>query len=207
MLKVVAAVVAAVCILVTPFAAQAAANILVVGDSLSAGYGLGQGQAWPSLLDNRLKEQRYDYSVINASISGDTTANGRTRFAAALDQAKPAIVIVALGGNDGLRGLSIAAMRDNLGAMVRLAQARKARLVLVGMKLPPNYGIDYTQKFENSYGQLAKQYRTALVPFLFSGMELERNYFQADGIHPTAAAQPILLENVWLALAPLLTRR
>ncbi len=199
-------VVAAVCILILSLAAHAAANILVVGDSLSAGYGLGQGQAWPWLLDKRLKDQHYDYNVINASISGDTTANGRTRFAAALDQTKPAIVIIALGANDGLRGLSIAAMRDNLTAMIRAAQARKARLVLVGMKLPPNYGSDYTRKFEETYPQLAKAYRTALVPFLFTGMALERDYFQVDGIHPTAAAQPILLDNVWKALLPMLKR-
>ncbi len=206
MLRNVVAVVAAVCILALSLAAHAAGNILVVGDSLSAGYGLGQGQAWPWLLDKRLKDERYDYSVINASISGDTTANGRTRFAAALGQARPAIVIIALGANDGLRGLSISAMRDNLAAMIRAAQGRKARLVLVGMKLPPNYGIEYTQTFEDSYVKLAKQYHTALVPFLFSGIELERNNFQADGLHPTAAAQPVLLDNVWKALAPLLKR-
>jgi acyl-CoA thioesterase-1 len=186
------------------FAAQAAGNILVVGDSLSAGYGLGQNQSWPSLLEKRLRAQRLDYSVVNASISGDTTAGGRSRIGAALDQARPAVVIIALGGNDGLRGLPVAAMRENLDAMLGAARARKARVVLVGMKLPPNYGIDYTRAFERSYAELAKHHKASLVPFLLEGVAEKREFFQPDGIHPIAEAQPIILDNVWKVLKPLL---
>ena len=184
------------------FAAQAAGNILVVGDSISAGYGLAQGQSWPSLLEKRLREQRLDYSVVNASISGDTTAGGRSRIGAAIEQARPAVVIIALGGNDGLRGLPVAALRDNLDAMIAGARARKARVVLAGMKLPPNYGPDYTQAFERSYAELAKRHKAALVPFLLEGVAENREFFQPDGIHPVAEAQPIILENVWKVLKP-----
>ena len=182
------------------YAAQAAGNILVVGDSLSAGYGLGPNQSWPSLLEKRLREQRPDYSVVNASISGDTTAGGRSRIGAALDQAKPAIVIIALGGNDGLRGLPVSAMRDNLNAMIDAARARKARIVLAGMKLPPNYGIDYTRAFEQSYADLAKRHKAALVPFLLEGVAERRELFLPDNFHPVAKAQPIILDNVWKVL-------
>lgn len=184
------------------FAAQAAGNILVVGDSISAGYGLAQGQSWPSLLEKRLREQRLDYSVVNASISGDTTAGGRSRIGAALDQARPAVVIIALGGNDGLRGLPVAALRDNLHAMIEAARARKARVVLAGMKLPPNYGPDYTRAFEQSYAELARRHKAALVPFLLDGVAEKRELFQPDGIHPVAEAQPQILDNVWKVLKP-----
>ena len=186
------------------FAAQAAGTILVVGDSLSAGYGLGANQSWPSLLEKRLREQRLDYSVVNASISGDTTAGGRSRIGAALDQARPAVVIIALGGNDGLRGLPVNLMRDNLNAMLGDARARKARIVLAGMKLPPNYGIDYTQAFEQSYVDLARHHKAALVPFLLEGVAERRELFLPDNIHPVAEAQPIILDNVWKVLRPLL---
>lgn len=184
------------------FAAQAAGNILVIGDSISAGYGLGQGQSWPALLEKRLREQRLDYNVVNASISGDTTAGGRSRIDAALDQARPSVVIIALGGNDGLRGLPVAAMRDNLTAMIEAARARKARVVLAGMKLPPNYGIDYTRAFEQSYAELAKRHKAALVPFLLEGVAERRELFLPDNIHPVAEAQPIILDNVWKILKP-----
>ena len=186
------------------FAAQAAGNILIVGDSLSAGYGLGANQSWPSLLEKRLREARLDYSVVNASISGDTTAGGRSRIGAALDQARPAVVIIALGGNDGLRGLPVAVMRDNLNAMMAAARARKARIVVAGMKLPPNYGIDYTREFEQSYAVLARRHKAALVPFLLEGVAERRELFQADNIHPVAEAQPIILDNVWKSLRRLL---
>ena len=190
--------------LLLSFAAQAAGNILIVGDSLSAGYGLGANQSWPSLLEKRLREARLDYSVVNASISGDTTAGGRSRIGAALDQARPAVVIIALGGNDGLRGLPVAVMRDNLNAMLAAARARKARIVVAGMKLPPNYGIDYTREFEQSYAVLARRHKAALVPFLLEGVAERRELFQADNIHPVAEAQPIILDNVWKSLRPLL---
>lgn len=186
------------------FAALAAGNILIVGDSLSAGYGLGASQSWPSLLEKRLREARLDYSVVNASISGDTTAGGRSRIGVALDQAHPAVVIIALGGNDGLRGLPVAVMRDNLNAMLAAARARKARIVVAGMKLPPNYGIDYTREFEQSYAVLARRHKAALVPFLLEGVAERRELFQADNIHPVAEAQPIILDNVWKVLRPLL---
>jgi len=190
--------------LLLSFAAQAAGTILVVGDSISAGYGLGQGQSWPALLERRLREQRLDYSVVNASISGDTTAGGRSRLGAELDRSKPAVVVIALGGNDGLRGLSVIQMRDNLGAMIEAARAHKARVVLAGMKLPPNYGADYTFAFERSYADLARSHKAALVPFLLEGVAEKRELFQPDNIHPTAAAQPLILDNVWKALRPLL---
>jgi acyl-CoA thioesterase-1 len=188
--------------LLISFAAQAAGNILIVGDSLSAGYGLGANLSWPSLLEKRLREQRLDYSVVNASISGDTTSGGRSRIGAALDQARPAVVIIALGANDGLRGLPVNLMRDNLNAMLAAARARKARIVLVGMKLPPNYGIDYTRVFEQSYVDLARRHQAALVPFLLEGVAERRELFLPDNIHPVAEAQPIILENVWKVLKP-----
>ena len=190
--------------LLLSFTADAAGTLLIVGDSLSAGYGLGQDQAWPVLLARRLAEQRLDYSVVNASISGDTSAGGRSRIGAALEQSRPALVIVALGGNDGLRGLPLATLHDNLGAILKAVRQRKARAVLVGMKLPPNYGADYTRGFERTYAELARTHRAALVPFLLDGIAERPELFQADGIHPTAAAQPLLLENVWKTLGPLL---
>lgn len=190
--------------LLLSFAAQATDTILVVGDSISAGYGLAQGQSWPSLLEKRLREQRLDYSVVNASISGDTTAGGRSRIGAALDRARPTVVIIALGGNDGLRGLPIAALRDNLHAMIEAVRARKARVVLAGLKLPPNYGPDYTRAFEQSYAELARRHKAALVPFLLDGVAEKRELFQPDGIHPVAEAQPQILDNVWKVLKPLL---
>ena len=156
------------------------------------------------LLARRLAEQRLDYSVVNASISGDTSAGGRSRIGAALEQSRPALVIVALGGNDGLRGLPLATLHDNLGAILKAVRQRKARAVLVGMKLPPNYGADYTRGFERTYAELARTHRAALVPFLLDGIAERPELFQADGIHPTAAAQPLLLENVWKTLGPLL---
>jgi len=188
--------------LLLSFAAQATDTILVVGDSISAGYGLAQGQSWPSLLEKRLREQRLDYSVVNASISGDTTAGGRSRIGAALDRARPTVVIIALGGNDGLRGLPIAALRDNLHAMIEAVRARKARVVLAGMKLPPKYGPDYTRAFEQSYAELARRHKAALVPFLLDGVAEKRELFQPDGIHPVAEAQPQILDNVWKVLKP-----
>ena len=183
--------------------AGAAGTVLVFCDSLSAGYGIRQEAAWPSLLQKRLAEKRVDYSVVNASISGETTAGGRSRIAEALARQRPAIVVVALGANDGLRGLPVPAMKENLAAMIRAARTAKARVVLVGMRLPPNYG-PYADEFHKVYAELARSEKVALVPFLLDGIADQPRLFQADTIHPTAEAQPQLLDNVWVALAPLL---
>jgi acyl-CoA thioesterase-1 len=185
-------------------AAAAEQRILVFGDSLSAGFGIGVTQSWPALLGQRLQAQGSRYSVTNASISGETTAGGRTRFAAALKQFKPAIVILALGANDGLRGLPVSAIHDNLNFMVKLAKEHQARVLLVGMQLPPNYGPKYTDEFHAAFRNLAKREKIPLLPFLLEPVALDRDAFQADGLHPTAAAQPKLLDHVWSALQPLL---
>lgn len=190
--------------LLIPFSgAQAARNILVFGDSLSAGYGLAQEAAWPSLLDKRLQEKRLDYSVVNASISGETTSGGRSRLDAALATHKPAVVIIALGANDGLRGLPIATTRANLTAMAESAQKAKARVLIVGMRIPPNYGA-YADQFHAVFGEVSKARKTALVDFLLEGVAMQPKLFQADNLHPTAEAQPRLLDNVWKGLEPLL---
>jgi acyl-CoA thioesterase-1 len=192
------------CLLSAPAAARAEATILVFGDSLSAGYGLATGQSWPALLGKRLAETKPGYAVANASISGETTAGGRSRLPAALQRFRPAIVILVLGANDGLRGLPLAQMRDNLTAMIDAAKARRARVLLVGMKLPPNYGPDYDRGFEDSFRLVAKREKVALLPFLLAPIAANLNAFQADGLHPTAAAQDAILDHVWAALKPLL---
>lgn len=190
--------------LLIPFsAAQATRAILVLGDSLSAGYGIAQEAAWPSLLDKRLQEKRLDYSVVNASISGETTSGGRSRLDAALATHKPAVVIIALGANDGLRGLPIATTRDNLNAMAESAQKSKAKVLIVGMRIPPNYGA-YADQFHAVFGEVSKARKTALVDFLLDGVAMQAKLFQADNLHPTAEAQPRLLDNVWKGLEPLL---
>ena len=181
----------------------AARNILVFGDSLSAGYGIPQEAAWPSLLAKRLEQKRLDYSVTNASISGETTSGGRTRLAAALDKAQPAVVVIALGANDGLRGLPVKTMRDNLAAMAEAAQKKNARVLIVGQRLPPNSG-PYATQFHEAFAAVAKEKKTALVDFLLDGVATRPELFQADNLHPTAEAQPMLLETVWQGLAPLL---
>ena len=181
----------------------AARNILVFGDSLSAGYGIPQDAAWPSLLAKRLEQKRLDYSVTNASISGETTSGGRTRLAAALDKAQPAVVVIALGANDGLRGLPVKTMRDNLAAMAEAAQKKNARVLIVGQRLPPHYG-PYATQFHEAFAAVAKEKKTALVDFLLDGVATRPELFQADNLHPTAEAQPMLLDTVWQGLAPLL---
>lgn len=186
--------------------AHAAQNVLVFGDSLSAGYGIRTADAWPSLVGERMRTVNADYALVNASISGETTAGGRARLPAALEQHHPRVVIIALGGNDGLRGLSLNAMRDNLRAMIEAAVGAGARVLLVGMEMPPNYGPDYTRKFHAVYAELARDTKVALVPFLLDGFADKRDLFQADGIHPTAAAQPRIADNVWPALKPLLVK-
>ena len=179
-------------------------RILVFGDSLSAGFGIAVGQSWPALLRQRLQANGSPLTVTNASISGETTAGGRTRFAAAMTQFKPAVVILALGANDGLRGLPVAAMQDNLAFMVALARQRGARVLLVGMRLPPNYGPAYTQEFDAAFRGVAKLHKVALLPFLLEPIALDQEAFLPDGLHPTAAAQARILDHVWNALKPLL---
>jgi len=187
-----------------PLAAWAGGTILVYGDSLSAAYGFGQDAGWATLLQTRLKQRGMHYTVANASISGETTSGGAARIAAALTAHRPKVVIVALGANDGLRGLPIAQMRANLAKIVRASQKAKSRVLLVGMRLPPNYGETYTRQFAQVYADIAREHKTALAPFLLEGMAERRELFQPDNIHPTAEAQPVLLDNVWKALAPLL---
>ena len=184
-------------------AAQTTQTILVFGDSLSAGDGIRQDAAWPSLLAQRLEEKRLDYTVVNASISGETSSGGVSRLPALLDKHAPAVVVIALGANDGLRGLPVAGLRDNLESMIKAAQAKKARVLIVGARLPPNYGA-YAEQFHAAFGQVARARKTALVDFLLDGIATQPRYFQADNLHPTAQAQPILLDNVWRGLAPLL---
>jgi len=185
-------------------AAAAEQRILIYGDSLSAGFGIGVSQSWPALLGQRLQAKGSRYSVSNASISGETTAGGRARFAAALARFKPTVVILALGANDGLRGLPVGAMKDNLAFMVKLAKKQKIKVLLVGMQLPPNYGAKYRDEFDAAYRDIAKREKIALLPFLLEPIALDRNAYQADGLHPTAAAQPKLLDHVWSALQALL---
>jgi acyl-CoA thioesterase-1 len=180
--------------------------IMVFGDSLSAGYGLPQGKGWVDLLRQRLERENYTYRVVNASISGETSLGGRNRLADALAQHHPLIVILELGANDGLRGQAPQATRDNLLAMVRAARAAKAKVLLVGMRVPPNYGPDYAQKFHASFVAVADQTQTPLVPFLLEGFADRRDLFQSDGIHPDVQAQSIMLDNVWGRLRPMLTR-
>ncbi|TXG80113.1 MAG: arylesterase [Rhodocyclaceae bacterium] len=180
--------------------------ILVFGDSLSAGYGLRVEEAWPSLLNARLRSEKLDYTVVNASISGETTAGGLSRIDAAIGKHKPSVVIIALGANDGLRGLSLSAMRGNLEGMIQSTSRAGARTLLVGMRMPPNYGPDYTQKFQQSFADVAQPRQIALVPFMMDGFADRRDFFQADGIHPTAQAQPKILDTIWPALKPLLRR-
>ena len=184
-------------------AAHAARAILVFGDSLSAGYGIAQNAAWPTLLGKRLQQKKLDYSVINTSISGETTSGGRTRLDPALAKYAPHIVIIALGVNDGLCGLPLATLRDNLTAMVQSAQKRNARVLIVGQRLPPNYGA-YAEQFHQVFIDVARARKTALVDFMLEGVATQAALFQSDNLHPTAEAQALLLDNVWRGLGPLL---
>ncbi len=183
--------------------ALAAKTILVMGDSLSAGYGIRPEQAWPSLIGRQLAEKRLDYSVANLSISGETSAGGRSRLLPALRQYQPVVVIIALGANDGLRGLPLAQMRDNLNAMAEAARGVGAKVLFAGMRLPPNYG-PYASDFQNSFVEVARARKAALLPFLLEPVAIRQSYFQADNLHPTAEAQPLIADHVWGALLPLL---
>jgi acyl-CoA thioesterase-1 len=178
--------------------------LLVDGDSLSAAYNLQTDQGWVAQLQKRLEQQGYGYRVVNASVSGETTAGGRARLARALDAHQPQLVILQLGANDGLRGLPVKDARANLANMIQEIQKRQAKVLLAGIVMPPNYGPRYADSFAAMYPELAREYRVALVPFLLEGVALEERYMQADGLHPNAAGQPVLLETVWKQLKPLL---
>lgn len=181
-----------------------AGTVLVWGDSLSAGYGLRPQQSWPALLAERISAARLPHKVVNASISGETTAGGLARLPAALETHKPSVVVIELGANDGLRGLPVKAMATNLQAMVDASRKAGAQVLLVGMRMPPNYGPEYTSRFEAAYRDIARANRLRLVPFMMEGFADQPGYFQADGLHPVAAAQPLILDTIWRELKPLL---
>ncbi len=179
-------------------------NILILGDSLSSAYGLSISDGWAAMLQNRLLDLKLPYKVVNSSITGDTSANGLSRLADLLEQHQPAVVIIELGGNDGLRGLSIKKLRSNLSEMVELASNAGSQALLVGMQIPVNYGAAYARMFSESFPLVASETNSALVPFLLEGFALNPDYFQDDGIHPNKQAQQLMLDNVWPELEPLL---
>jgi acyl-CoA thioesterase I len=180
--------------------------ILVLGDSLSAGYGIDVSKGWVALLQQRLQREGYPYQVVNASISGDTTRGALARLGPLIEAHHPAIVVVELGGNDGLRGLSLAELRHNLKAIVARCRAANAQVLLVKMRLPPNYGPAYTERFEQIYTQLAREHGVRLAHFILDGVATHPELMQADGIHARAAGQPRMLENIWPELLPLLKK-
>jgi acyl-CoA thioesterase-1 len=184
--------------------AAAGKTILVFGDSLSAGYGLAISRGWVALLEERVKRERIDYSVANASVSGDTSAGGRARIDAALARHRPSVVIVELGGNDALRGLPLAQMKGNLAAIIERSKKAGARVLLVGMKMPPNFGADYTAALEKVFTDLAREQKVPLVPFMLEGFGHDLEYFQPDRIHPNERAQPLILDTLWPKVKPLL---
>lgn len=178
--------------------------ILIYGDSLSAGYGLAQQQGWVTLLEKRINAEHYPYTVMNASISGETTSGGLSRFASTLAKTKAKIVVLELGANDGLRGLPIKNMADNLKAMIEQSKKSGAKILLLGMKIPPNYGPEYTRSFSDTYTQLSKDQKVSLVPFMLENIAAKRELIQDDGLHPNLQGQPIILENIWPSLQKLL---
>jgi len=181
-------------------------TILVLGDSVSAGYGLANGEGWVALLQARLKAQGYGYRVVNASVSGETTTGGLARLPRALSVHRPDIVIVELGGNDGLRALPLETSRANLEKIIQASKTTGAKVLLLGMKIPPNYGPRYSSGFEQTFRDLARRYRLPFEPFFLEKIALQPGMMQADGIHPTAKAQPVMLDTVWPVLEPLLRR-
>jgi acyl-CoA thioesterase-1 len=186
--------------------AQAANSrtIVVLGDSLSAGYGISVQEGWVNLLAKRLASEGYGYEVVNASVTGETTQGGVSRLPRVLERHKPQVVVIELGGNDGLRGLPLTALRDNLQRAIKLAQASGAKVLLVGMMIPPNYGPRYAQEFRDVFANLARSNAIPLVPFLLDEVALKSEFMQDDGIHANARGQPRMLENVWPRLKPLL---
>jgi acyl-CoA thioesterase-1 len=199
-------------LLVVTLAASASAysapkTVLVVGDSLSAEYGIARGAGWVALLDQKLKTEKIPATVVNASISGETTSGGRARLPALLTQYRPAVVVIELGANDGLRGLPVASAEANLRAMVAMAKDSKAKVLLVGMRMPPNYGRAYTEKFFGMFRQVAEDTKSALVPFMLEGVADKPALFQQDRLHPTAAAHPIIFANIWPQFAALIKKQ
>ena len=188
------------------YAATGERTLLVFGDSLSAAYGLQAEQGWVAQLQQRLRSQGYGYRVVNASVSGETTSGGRNRIERALAQHKPGLVLLELGANDGLRGLPVKETRENLAFMIDTIKRSGARVLLLGIRLPPNYGPQYTQGFEQIYVRLAKETKAPLLPFLLEGIALDERLMQPDGLHPNAQGQPLVLANVWPVLKPLLER-
>lgn len=181
-----------------------AGTLLVVGDSISAAFGLDSHQGWVALLEKRLEQEGFEHSVVNASISGDTSAGGAARLSALLAEHQPALVIIELGGNDGLRGQPPAQLQQNLASMVEKSRQAGAKVLLLGMRLPPNYGVRYTRAFAQVYADVAAQEQVDLVPFFLEGVGGVPGMMQADGIHPGEPAQALLLDNVWPSLEPLL---
>ena len=188
------------------FGAQGAPerSVLVFGDSLSAAYGISQPRGWVALLAERLKRERPDYIVVNASISGETTSGGAARIAAALQKHRPAVVVVELGANDGLRGLPVEQMRQNLGKIVEQSRKAGARVLILGMKMPPNYGPAYSQQFEGAFESVSKKYQSKLEAFFLEDFADQPEFFLSDRIHPAENAQPLILDRVWKTLRPLL---
>jgi acyl-CoA thioesterase I len=193
-------------VLVATSAYSASKTVLVLGDSLSAEYGIARGAGWVSLLEKRLQTEKINVAIVNASISGETTSGGKARLPTLLDQHRPSVVVIELGGNDGLRGLPLVAAEANLRTMIAESKKAKAKVLLVGMQIPPNYGRDYTEKFSGLYNKLSQEMKIPLVPFLLEGVASQPQLFQADRIHPLANAQPIMLNNIWPHLKSLLTR-
>jgi acyl-CoA thioesterase I len=190
----------------TASAATGERTLLVFGDSLSAAYGLQAEQGWVAQLQRRLQSQGYGYRVVNASVSGETTSGGRNRIARALTQHKPGLVLLELGANDGLRGLPVKETRENLAFMIDTIRRAGSKVLLLGIRIPPNYGPQYTQAFGDIYTGLAKEKKLPLLPFLLEGIALDERFMQPDGLHPNAQGQPLVLANVWPALKPLLER-
>jgi acyl-CoA thioesterase-1 len=181
--------------------------LLVLGDSLSAAYGIGREQGWVTLLEDRLRREKFDYRVVNASISGETSSGGAARAGELLAREKPSVLILWLGANDGLRGLPVGQLKVNLASILRAARTQRARVLLVGVQVPPNYGSRYAREVEQAYRELAQEHGVALAPFPLEGFAERREYFQADAIHPTAAAQPVILDRLWPPLVMLLGKR
>jgi acyl-CoA thioesterase-1 len=192
------------CLLALAVHAAEQRSIVILGDSLSAAYNMEVAESWPSLLQDRLERDGYAYRVFNSSIAGDTTQSGLARLPRLLEREQPSVVVIELGGNDGLRGIQLDVTRGNLGRMIELSQAAGARVLLAEMRIPPNYGATYTGRFHAMYGELAAQYDIQLLPFVLENIALEPGMMQDDGIHPTEAAQPLILDAVWAVLQPML---